>query len=111
MEWWGGRGTQSYPDYIRLESLSMAHRVAGYVLPCVVKACKLMEDENRFVCLEVGGVRFGGVYGRCGERGHDMEQWLQGIREVVGVGCWALLRDWNVHNRYNGGLLADRKLC
>ena len=27
-----------------------------------------------------------------------MERWLEGIREVVGVGRWVLLGDWNAHH-------------
>ena len=60
--------------------------------------CELVECAHRFVCIEVGGVRIRGVYGRCGERVHDMERWLEGIREVVGVGRWILLGDWNAHH-------------
>ena len=40
----------------------------------------------------------GGVYGRCRECVHDMERWLDGIQEVVGVGCWVLVGDWNAHH-------------
>ena len=28
-----------------------------------------------------------------------MERWLEGIREVVGVGGWVLIGDWNAHHR------------
>ena len=94
----GGRGTQSHPDFGRLGSVSAAHRVACFVLRSLVGVCRLVECAHRFVCVEIGGVRVGGVYGRCGERVHDMERWLEGIREVVGVGRWVLLRDWNAHH-------------
>ena len=39
------------------------------------------------------------MYGRCSKHVHDMERWLVSIHEVVGVGRWILLRDWNAHHR------------
>ena len=59
----------------------------------------MVEGAHDFVCVEVERVRIGGVYGRCGERVHDMERWLEGICEVVGVGRWVLFGDWNLHHR------------
>ena len=94
-----GWGTQSHPDYVRLGSVSVAHRVACFVLRSPVDVCRLMECAYRFVCVEVGGVRLGGVYRHCGESVHGMEQWLEGIREVVGGRRWVLLGDWNAHHR------------
>ena len=94
----GGGGTQSHPDYVWLGSVSVAQRVACFVLRSLVDVCRLVECADRFVCVEIGGVRIGGVYGRYGERVHDMERWLEGIREVVGVGRWVLLGDWNAHH-------------
>ena len=88
-----GRGTQLHPDYVRLVSLSKAHRVTSYVLQSMVDASSLVECANRFVCLEIEGVQIGGVYGHYGERVYDMERWLEGICEVVGVGHWVLLGD------------------
>ena len=55
-----------------------------FVLHSMVDMCWLVECALRFVCVEIGGMRIGGVYGRCGERLHDMERWLEGIQEVVG---------------------------
>ena len=95
----GGRGTQSHPDFVQLGSVSVAHRVTCFVLRSLLDVCRLMECAHRFVCVELGDVRIGGVYGRCGEHVHDMERWLEGIREVVGVGRWVLLGDWNAHHR------------
>ena len=109
-----GRGTQSHPDCVRLGGISVAQRVTCFVLRTLVDRCWLVECAHRFICVEVGGVRIGGVYGRCGERVHDMERWLEGIRKVVGVGRWVLLRDWNAHHHAwslyekggpNGGVL------
>ena len=94
----GGRGTQSHLDFVRLGSVSAAHRVACFVLRSLVGVCRLVECAHQFVCVEIGGVRVGGSYGRCGEQVHDMERWLEGIREVVGVGRWVLLGDWNAHH-------------
>ena len=69
-EYWierkGGRGTQSHPDFVRVESVSAAQRVACFVLTSLVDMCRLVECAHRFVCIEVGGVRIGGVYVRCG---------------------------------------------
>ena len=59
----------------------------------------MVECAHRFMCVEIGSVRIGGVYRRCGERVHDMERWLEAMQEVVGVGRWVLLRDWNAHHR------------
>ena len=82
----GGRGTQSHPDYVRLGSVSVAHRVTCFVLRSLVDMCRLVECAHRFVCTEIGDMRIGGVYRRYGERVHDMERWLEAIREVVRVG-------------------------
>ena len=84
---------QSHPDYVRVGSVSAAHRVACFILRSLVDICRLVECAHWFVCVEVGGVQIGGVYGRCGERVHDMGRWLEGIWEVVGVGRWILLGD------------------
>ena len=83
MERKGGGGTQSHPDYMRLGSVSVAHKVTCFVLRSLVDMCRLMECANRVMCVEIGGVWIGGVYGRCSERVHDMKRWLEGIREVV----------------------------
>ena len=72
----GGRGMQSHHDFVRLGSVSAAYRVACFILRTLVDVCELVECVHRFVCIEVGGVRVGCVYGRCGERVHDMERWL-----------------------------------
>ena len=82
----GGCGTQSHSDYVSVGSVSVAHRVACFVLRSLVDASRLVDCAHQFVCVEVGGVRIGGVYGRCGKHVHEMERWLEGIREVVGVG-------------------------
>ena len=95
----GGCGTQSHPDFVRLGGISVAQGVACFVLRTLVDSCRLVDYAHRFICVEVGGVRIGGVYGHCGERVHDIERWLEGIREVVGVGRWVLLGDWNAHHR------------
>ena len=68
----GGRGTESHPDFVRLGGVSVAQRVACFILRTLVWECRLVECAHRFVCVEIGGVRIGGVYGRCGERVHDM---------------------------------------
>ena len=70
----GGRGTQSHLDFVRMGSVSVAQRVACFILRSLVDTCRLVECAHRFVCVEIGGVRIGGVYGRCGERVHDMER-------------------------------------
>ena len=71
---------------MRVGSISAAHWVTAFVFWSLVDVCRLVECAHRFVCVKVEGVRIGGVYGRCGERVHDMERWLEGIHEVVGVG-------------------------
>lgn len=89
----GGRGTQSHADFVHLGSVSVASKVAGFVRQDLVDVCRLVECAFRFVCVEIGGVRVGVVYGKCSERVHDMERWLEGIREVVAGGKWVLLGD------------------
>ena len=54
----------------------MTHRVACYILQSLVDTCKLVECTNRFVYVQVVGVRFGGVYEKCSERVHGMQSWL-----------------------------------
>ena len=49
-----GRGTQSHPDYVRVGSVSVAQRVACFVLWTLVGVCQLVECAHRFVCVEVG---------------------------------------------------------
>ena len=95
----GGRRTQSHHEFVRVGSISAAQRVGCFILRSLIDVCRLVERVHRFVCVEVEGVRVGGVYGHCGKRVHDMERWLEGIQEVVRVGRWVLLRDWNVHHR------------
>ena len=89
----GGSGTQSHLDYVRLGSVSVAHRLAGFVRRDLVDVCRLVECMYRFVCVEIGGVRIGGVYGKCGQRIYHMEQWLECVREVVGAGKRVLFED------------------
>ena len=59
MEWRGGLGTQSHPEYVRLSSVSVVHRVACFVLLSLVDVCHLVECAHRFVCVEVGRVKLG----------------------------------------------------
>ena len=63
VEWRGGQATQSHPDYVRLASVSVAHRVACFILRSLVDVCRLVECTHRFVCVEVRGVRLGGCMG------------------------------------------------
>ena len=53
---------------------------------------------NRFVCVELGGVRFGGVYSKCGSRVHELSRWLDMIRGYVSGARWILIGDWNAHH-------------
>ena len=69
-----GVGTQSYPDYVRLGSVSGGGKVAFHVWRDLVDFCKLVGCENRFVSVEIGGGvadtlclgwRCGGTCGTC----------------------------------------------
>ena len=60
--------------------------------------CRLVECANRFVCVELEGVRVGGVYSKSGARVHEMMQWLGGIQASIGTGRWVLIGDWNAHH-------------
>ena len=60
-----GVGTQSHPDYVRLGSVSGGGQVACHVQKDFVDCCILVVCENRFVCVEISGIRIGGVYSKC----------------------------------------------
>ena len=66
------RGTQSHPDFLRLGSVSGGAKVACHVRTTVADYCSLVSCANRFVCVELEGVRFGGVYSKCGASVHEM---------------------------------------
>ena len=51
----GGRGTQSYPDYVGVGGVLAAQRVTCFVLRTLVGVCRLVEGAHRFVCLEIEG--------------------------------------------------------
>ena len=50
------------------------------------------------MCVELEGVKVGGVYSKCRARVHEMMQWLDGIQASIGTGRWVLIGDWNVHH-------------
>ena len=79
-------GTQSHPDYVRLGSVSGGGKVARHVRKDIIDCCVLVACENRFVCMEIVGVRIGGVYSKCGARVHEMLLWLSRVQAVVGNG-------------------------
>ena len=60
--------------------------------------CSLISCMSRFVCVELGGVRFGGVYSKCGASVHGMSRWLEGIQGSIGNGRWIVIEDWNAHH-------------
>ena len=60
--------------------------------------CSMVCCANRFVCFELGGIRFGGVYSKCGASVHVMTGWLESIRGSIGDGRWILIGDWNAHH-------------
>ena len=92
------KGTQSHPDYVRLSSVSGGAKVACHVRRDVADCCSLISYMSRFVCVELGGVRFGRVYSKCGASVHDMSRWLEGIQGLIGNGSWILIGDWNAHH-------------
>ena len=81
-----GVGTQWHPDYVRLGSVSGGGKVACHVRKDIVDCCVLVGCENRFVCVEIGGVRIRGVYSKCGARVHEMLHWLDRVQALVGNG-------------------------
>lgn len=101
-EYWvvrkSGLGKQSHQDYVSLVSLSSGAQVACHVRRDLVAFCELVECANRFVYMELGGVRIGGVYSKCGARVHETIQWLDGIQASIGNGRWVLIADWNAHH-------------
>ena len=92
------KGTQSHPDYVRLGSVSGGAKVACHVRRDVADFCSLVSCVSRFVCVELGGVRFGGVSSKCGASVHKMSRWLEGIQGSIGNGRWILIGDWNAHH-------------
>ena len=86
-------GTQSHPDYIRLDSVSGGGKVACHVWRDLVDFCMLVGCDNRFVCVEIGGVRIGCVYSKCGAWVHEMLYWLGRVQELIGNGRWILIGD------------------
>ena len=90
--------TQSHPNYVRLGSVSGGEKVACHVRRDLVNCCVLVGCENRFVCVEIGGVRIGEVYSKCGARVYEMLHYLSRVQELVEVGRWILIRDWNAHH-------------
>ena len=93
-----GVGIQSHPDYVRLGSMSGGGKVACHVWRDLVDCCVLVGCQNRFVCVEIGGVRIWGVYNKCGARVHEMLHWLDQVQGLVGGGRWILIGDWNAHH-------------
>ena len=92
------KGTQSHPDYVRLGSVSGGAKVACHVRRDVADFCSLVSCTSRFVCVELGGVRLGGVYSKCGASVHEMSRWLEGVQGSIGNGRWILIGDWNAHH-------------
>ena len=88
-----GVGIQSRPDYVRLGLVSGGGKVACHVRRDFVDCCMLVGCENRFVCVEIGGVRIGGVYSKYGARVHEMLRWLDRVQALVGNGRWLLIGD------------------
>ena len=65
-EYWvdkGGVGTQSHPDYVRIRRLYNRVKVAAYVRQNVLGWTWVLFSWSDFLCVEVGEVCIGGVYG------------------------------------------------
>lgn len=45
--------------------------------------CMLVEYAKRFLFVELGGVRIGGVYSRLGAVVHEMMHWLERVQTVI----------------------------
>lgn len=69
-----GVGTQSHTDFVRFSIVTRALRMSGFIRKNLVHYCKLLESALRFVCMEISGVRIGGVYAKCGEGVHDIQR-------------------------------------
>ena len=93
-----GVGTESHTDYVRLGSVSGGGKVACHVPRDIVDCCVLVGCENGFVCVDIGGVRIGGVYSKYGARVYEMLHWLDQVQVLVGNGWWLLIGDWNAHH-------------
>lgn len=73
-------GSPQHPDYVLLGRIFKGVRVVAMARCDLVGLCWLVTAESRFVCVEVGGVRIGGVYGKCGKGVHGIAEWLAGLR-------------------------------
>ena len=92
------KGTQSHPDYVRLGSVSGGAKVACHIRRDLADFCSQVICTNRFICVELGGVKIGGVYSKCGSRVHELSRWLDMIRGYVSGGRYVLIGDWNAHH-------------
>ena len=92
------KGTESHPDYVRLGTVSGGAKVAYHVSRSVADCCSLVSYTNRFVCVNLGSVRFGEVYSKCGASVHEMSGWLESIQGSIVGGWWILIGDWNAHH-------------
>ena len=59
---------QLHPNYVRLGSVSAGGKVACHVRRDLVDFCMLVGCENRFLCVEIKGVRIGGCIVSVGRR-------------------------------------------
>ena len=90
-----GGSTQTHPGYDTVGRVSKDSRVVAHVRRDLVGACRLVVSDTRFVCLQVGDYRFGGVYGRCGSTVDKMRTWLEGVGSSLRDCRWVVLGDWN----------------
>ena len=97
-----GSATQTHPSYVIMGRVSKDSRVVAHVRRDLVEACRLVVSETRFVCLQVGDYRFGGVYGKCGSTVERMNAWLGGVESSLRNCRWVVLGDWNAsHERWS----------
>ena len=95
----GRGGTQAHPDFVCVGAFLRGARVAVHVRKYWAHLACVVHVDPRVVVLEVGGVRFGGVYGKCGHTVHSADRWLRGMQREVDGKRWVLAGDWNAHHR------------
>ena len=96
-----GGSTQTQPSYVIVGRVSKDSRVVANIRRDLVEACRLVVSETRFVYLQIGDYKFGGVYSRCGSTVARVKSWLEGVGSSLRDCRWVVLGDWNAsHERW-----------
>lgn len=70
-----GKGTRSHLGYVALDSLSVGAQIAYHVDRDLVDYCMFVACINRFLCVELWGVKFRRVYSKCSALVYEILLW------------------------------------